>query len=81
MAQNNALTDLSFEPDNDDYVVYPDIDRDEDVTYAYHAINDKWSNQFGRTGPGHRTEDWQGSKGCWGGRLATDLGLQAAIIM
>jgi hypothetical protein len=41
MAQNNALTDLSFEPDNDDYVVYPDIDRDEDVIYAYHAINDK----------------------------------------
>jgi hypothetical protein len=27
--------------DNDDYVVYPDVDRDEDVVYAYHAINDK----------------------------------------
>ncbi|KAK3208229.1 hypothetical protein GRF29_77g44419 [Pseudopithomyces chartarum] len=28
-------------PDNDDWVVYPDVDRDEDVVYAYHAINDK----------------------------------------
>jgi hypothetical protein len=27
--------------DNDDYVVYPDTDGDEDVVYAYHAINDK----------------------------------------
>ena len=27
--------------DGDDYVVYPDVDRDEDVVYAYHAINDK----------------------------------------
>ncbi|KAF2809794.1 uncharacterized protein BDZ99DRAFT_571546 [Mytilinidion resinicola] len=27
--------------DNDEYVVYPDVDRDEDVVYAYHAINDK----------------------------------------
>ncbi|PVI08124.1 hypothetical protein DM02DRAFT_648188 [Periconia macrospinosa] len=27
--------------DNDDYVVYPDVDGDEDVVYAYHAINDK----------------------------------------
>ncbi|CAI6332297.1 unnamed protein product [Periconia digitata] len=27
--------------DNDDYIVYPDVDRDEDVVYAYHAINDK----------------------------------------
>lgn len=33
---------LSFHlPDKDEYVVYPDFDRDEDVVYAYHAINDK----------------------------------------
>ncbi|KAI9667915.1 MAG: hypothetical protein M1821_000735 [Bathelium mastoideum] len=25
----------------DDYVVYPDVDRDEDVVYAYHGINEK----------------------------------------
>ncbi|KAK7182247.1 hypothetical protein DPSP01_006966 [Paraphaeosphaeria sporulosa] len=28
-------------PDNDEWIVYPDVDRDEDVVYAYHAINDK----------------------------------------
>jgi hypothetical protein len=27
--------------DNDEWIVYPDVDRDEDVVYAYHAINDK----------------------------------------
>ena len=35
--KNDELTLL----DGDDYVVYPDVDRDEDVVYAYHAINDK----------------------------------------
>lgn len=32
---------LLFMQDNDEFVVYPDADRDEDVVYAYHAINDK----------------------------------------
>lgn len=34
----NKLTPVD---DNDGYVVYPDVDGDEDVVYAYHAINDK----------------------------------------
>ncbi|KAF2828334.1 hypothetical protein CC86DRAFT_368589, partial [Ophiobolus disseminans] len=33
-------SDADITPDNDDYVVYPDVDGDEDVVYAYHAIND-----------------------------------------
>jgi len=32
---------ITLKADNDDYVVYPDVDGDEDVVYAYHAINDK----------------------------------------
>ena len=35
--KNDELTLL----DGDDYVVYPYLDRDQDVVYAYHAINDK----------------------------------------
>jgi len=31
----------NLELDNDEFVVYPVADRDEDVVYAYHAINDK----------------------------------------
>ncbi|MCJ1326669.1 hypothetical protein MMC10_003334 [Thelotrema lepadinum] len=27
--------------DIDETIVYPAVDRDEDVVYAYHAINDK----------------------------------------
>ena len=38
---NVYILTLSLQGDNDDYVVYPDVDRDEDVVYAYHAINDK----------------------------------------
>ena len=36
-----CILTLSFQADKDDYVVYPDVDRDEDVVYAYHAVNDK----------------------------------------
>jgi hypothetical protein len=32
---------LTMHTDNDEYIVYPDTDGDEDVVYAYHAINDK----------------------------------------
>ncbi|CAG8961586.1 hypothetical protein HYFRA_00006120 [Hymenoscyphus fraxineus] len=40
-ASSEALNLRAPVADNDDYVVYPDVDGDEDVVYAYHAINDK----------------------------------------
>ena len=37
----NTRAMLTQSIDNDEWIVYPDVDRDEDVVYAYHAINDK----------------------------------------
>lgn len=41
--RNQAITNFLFTEcvDNDEWIIYPDVDRDEDVVYAYHAINDK----------------------------------------
>ncbi|KAL9079113.1 MAG: hypothetical protein Q9157_001997 [Trypethelium eluteriae] len=30
----------NIKEDSDEYIVYPDTDRDEDVVYAYHGINE-----------------------------------------
>jgi hypothetical protein len=37
----HILSNTDAELDNDDYVVYPDLDADDAVVYAYQAINDK----------------------------------------
>lgn len=31
---------LTSRADSDEYIVYPDVDGDEDVVYAYHGINE-----------------------------------------
>ena len=33
--------DISPQGDNGEYVIYPDVDRNDDVVYTYHTVRDK----------------------------------------